>query len=474
MLFGSKKASKSPTQTLGVSGTAVYGGFIQSNESNPKLTGTQKYKTYSDVIGNVAVVAASLRYFIGLIRKAQWKVEPAEDDNGDVAEFVEDCLYDMTTPWPRVVSRSSLFKFYGFGMQEWTAKKRDDGKIGFLDIEPRPQVTIEQWDVDDNGTVVGVGQRSPQTGELIYLPRAKLVYCVDDSVSDSPEGLGLFRHIIEAAYHLIRYEQLEAFAFETDLRGIPVGRAPYAALDKAVKDNKIKPEDKQRLLTGLTSIIQSHIRSPALGLILESATYTSLDEASTPSGVRLWDMELMKGDGSPVQAVAAAIERLTREIARVFGTEGILLGEQHGSLALAREKSNNFAVLVDGTLEEIARVYEMDLVRPLLELNGIDPKLAPTLKPDKVQYREVEQITAALESLARAGAILPPDDEAINEIRDMLGISRQDPEKVAEAATAALIPTVGGKGPPKKPTPKTNQPAEGAMPNSPDEANNQG
>ncbi len=224
---------KVPTTTIGVGGAAVYGGFVVERETSAKLAGQQLYTTYAKLLANTTIVAAGVRYFLNLISKASWKVEPAEDTGArgeEVAEQFEDVMYDMLTPWHRVIRRMAMFRFYGFGIQEWTAKRREDGLIGFLDIEPRPQTTITKWDVDEHGTVHGVIQESPQTFREIYLPRAKLVYAVDDSLSDSPKGLGLLRHIVQACDRLERYEQLEGFGFETDLRGVPIGRAPFQEL----------------------------------------------------------------------------------------------------------------------------------------------------------------------------------------------------------------------------------------------------
>lgn len=427
-----------PTQTVGVGGTAVHSGYVEDPELNPKLRGRERYRTYDQILANVSIVSAGTRFFLGLVGRAAWKFEPAEGAGGkEIAEFVEDAAYDMTTPWSRVIRRSAMYRFKGFSVQEWTAKKREDGKIGFLDVEHRPQITIERWELDSSGTVHGVVQRSPQTFEEIYIPRSKLVYVVDDSLTDSPEGLGLFRHCVDAASRLQRFEYLEGISFETDLRGIPIGRAPFALLQKAVKDNLLSEADRLKAEQALKAFISGHVKNPELGLLLDSAPYFSQDEGSTPSGSMQWGMELLRGEGGPQEPVGAAIERLNREIARVLGVEGLLLGDSsEGSHALSKDKSANFSMLIDSTLEELSQVFQKDFVETLLELNGIDKKLAPTLKPDKVQFREVEQITGALSELAKAGGVMPPDDPAINEVRDMLGLSRLDLEALAEEAEA--------------------------------------
>ena len=125
--------------------------------------------------------------------------------------------------------------------------------------------------------------------------------------------------------------------------------------------------------------------------------------------------------------MATAIERINREIARVLGVEAIILGDgDAGSYALSRDKTNQFSLTVDSTLQELAEGFEDDLLTPLWQLNGWPIEAMPSLKPEAVQYRDIEQVTAALRDMANAGAVLDPDDPAINEVRALLGLSPTD------------------------------------------------
>lgn len=427
---------RSPSKALGTHGFQVHGGFLQRGERSPDLTDSRRYKTYHEILVNTSIVAAGIRYFANLCAKPAWRVEPAEETGDDAqaekaAELVELALKGLKTPWRRIVRRQSLFKFYGFAVQEWTSKRMDDGSLGLLDIESRPQFTIERWDVDPTGTVLGCWQRSPQDSQARYLPRWKLLYGVDDTLDDSPEGLGVVRHLVEPAKRLSRYLQLEGFGFETDLRGIPIARAPLQALLDAEKRGDITPAQRSQLEQPLRDFLRSHIKNPELGLLLDSITYQSQDEAGTPSSTRLWDAELLRGEGGPHDQVAAAIERCNRELARIIGVEHMLLGsDSKGSHALSSDKTQSFAILVEGTLAELVEQAENDVAKPLLRLNGIDEKFCPTLKTDSIQYRDIEQITGALVDMSKAGSPLTPTDPAIMEIRDLLGLSRPDPAEL--------------------------------------------
>lgn len=430
-----------PSETLGTGGTAVFSGYIQENEKDHRLRGREKYKTFSEAL-LTSIIGASVRLLLNLVARAGWKWEPADDsaEAQRLAELVEDIFFDMKTPWHRVTRRAAMYRYYGFSVQEWTAKRRDDGTIGFLDIAPRSQITVERWDLDATSEVLGIIQRDPQDQREIYLPRAKLLYMIDDSLNDSPEGLGLFRHVVEPERALRRYEQLEGYGFETDLRGVPVGRGPFEELRRMESSGELTREQRIAIEKPLREFVEGHVKNPALGLILDSLTYESTDDANTPSNVRQWDVELLQAGATSQDPVARAIERKQREIARVLGTEHLLLGSDgKGSLALAREKTQQFALVVDSALTEIAETVDNDLVRRLFELNGWNLDLMPTSKPEAVQYRDVEQITGALTDLARAGVMMEPNDPAVPEVYDIIGLTAP-PERdtLDDAADAAL------------------------------------
>jgi hypothetical protein len=433
----SRRIRQAPFTTLGQMGTPVYNGFVFEDEKDATLTGTLKYKTYSNLLLNTTIVSAGVRYFLNLAAKASWRIEASEesDEAKEKADLVSEMLNDMDTPWARVVRRAAMYRFYGFSIQEITMKRRDDGVIGIGDISPRPQRTITRWDVDKTGKVFGAVQESVFDATELYLPRRKLLYVVDDSLNDSPEGLGIFRHLVKPAKRLARYEDLEGWGYEADLRGVPVGRAPLAALSEAVKNNQITQTQMNSALDALADFLENHIKNPNLGLMLDSAPYATTDDAQTPSPMQQWDVDILRGSSDGQNEVAAAIERINREIARVMGVEQLLLGSnERGSFALARDKSQAFFLVVDSAMSEIRESVKKDLIKPLFELNGWDLKLMPQISNEMIQLRDIETVVNALEGLSRAGGQMAPDDPAINEVRELLGLSKLDLEAMAEDA----------------------------------------
>lgn len=438
-----RRSTIKPTQRQGSSGTAIYGGYVVSSEKDSRLQGRERYISFSNLLANVSIVGAGVRHILDLVSAPSWKAQPPRDSGAEgerLAQLTLDILHDMETPWRRVVRRTSKFKFDGFHLEEWIAKRRPDGVIGLQDIEARPAVTIERWDCDDAGVVRGVAQRSAQTGEELYLPRGKLIYALDDALNDSPEGLGLFRHLVEPAERLVRFQQLEAFGFETDLRGVPLGRAPLKELQERVAQGELSEAQALQLLFPLTSFIEKHIKGPQLGLLLDSQPYESQDDASTPSPQRQWDLNLMShNSGESSAQVHVAIERITREMARIIGVEHLLLGgDGKGSLALSSDKTEKLALMIRSILTELSDVFSKDVVDPLWMLNGWPDELKPCLKANAVQFRDVEQITRALSDLAQAGAPLPSDSEAIAEIFELLGLKPPDLDAFARDAMIRL------------------------------------
>jgi hypothetical protein len=422
-----------PFSVLGAEGTVIIGGYVQEIEHDSKLRGTRKYRTYSNILANTSIVSAGVRLFLNLCTKAAWRVDPADDSEEaqKIAYIVKNVMEDMETPFHRVVRRAAMFRFYGFSIQEWTAKRREDGVIGYRDCDPRAQRTIEKWQQDENGRIVAAIQTDPVTGQDIVLPRGKLIYLVDDSLNDSPEGLGVFRHLVKDAEKLERLELLEGWGYETDLRGVLKIRAPLSELIE------MTPEEREAQIGHLKTLMRNHIKNPSLGIMIDSKPYYSSGDNPAPSGPQKYDVELLDGGDMPHAEVAEAIERKNREIARVMGVEHLLLGgDSRGSNALSEDKTDSLALVIDATMNEVRTSFQKDFIGPLFDLNGWDRKLMPKFKVEQVSQQDILKITGAMKDLAAAGAPLSIQDPVVNAVRIQLGLP-EVPEELAEAELRA-------------------------------------
>lgn len=447
--------SVSPMATAGSASEDLQGtGYVVSREKSYRLRGRQRYITYADLLTNTMIAAAGVRYFLNLIANAEWTFQPPTDpDTGEplegaqeVADFVKDVFGDMESSWSKVVRRAARFRFNGFSWQEWTAKKREDGRIGFLDIESRPCSSIERWDTDAGNSVLGVTQHINGREEA-YLPRGKALYLVDDVLEDGPEGTGLLRHVVRSSERLRGYEELEELAFETDLRGIPIGRAPLKEMRDAHNRGEGSPgyltlEQIKRARSAVDNFVKNKLLNKMKGAVLDSETYNALtvDGSTTPSGTRKWDVELLQGQAAGQAEVAAAISRINLEMARLLGVEHLMLGaDGTGSLALIGGKLSSFFLVVSSTLGEIAEGADRDLIAVICELNGIPKELWPKAVPAEIDINDVEAVAQVLSSLATAGAPLQPEDKAVDVVRARVGLPPAPPPPELSEQDQALV-----------------------------------
>lgn len=427
---GAKMPRVQPFKEMGGSGTPVYAGFVQTKDRSAKWSRGRRYEISSEIVSNISIVAASVRYFLNLITHPRWSVVPADENDREsveLAEFVDDVIHSMDTPWSRVIRKSGSYQFHGFGIQEWIAKRREDGLIGLRDIESRPQHTIERWEINDNGGVEGVWQREPQTSRLLGIPKNKMIYMVDDTFTDSPEGLGIFRNLLEPYERLKRFLALETRTFERDLRGIPIGRIPYTKLREAVSNGVISKDDSTALIKAMENFVELQVKESNTGMVLDSQPYESIAaDGPKVSAVMQWGMELLQGAGNGLTELSTAIDRIQREMARIMGTEHLMMGDQGGNRALATDKSRNLYLVANSVLGDIVSSFDSDVITPLWWLNGLDETKRPYFAAEDVAFKDVVEITAALRDMASAGAVLDPRDPVINDLRDLLGVSRYE------------------------------------------------
>lgn len=427
-LLGST-ARVTPTKEVGVSSTAVQSGIIVDRERNPSLRGINKYLAYEDMLANISIVAASVRLYSDLFAKSEWKAEPVDDsaEAQRYADILQSIIFNQQQTWESVVKSAGLFVFWGFSVLEMTANRREDGIFGLQSIEQRAARTITRWDVDESGNVNAFLQTKPLTASEIALPRDKCIYLVDNLITDSPEGMGMFRQMAEIASDLKELQIDEKVGVGRDMRGLPIGRAPLAGLNKAVEDGDISAEQSKALIEGLTNIVTMVRKGERTGVILDSATYEATGGENgnrSPSSTKQWDLELLQSQASGLSDVDKIIRRKNMEIARIAGTEILLLGQDGaGSLALSQDKTKSLMLRINGTLKDVAGQFNRDLVSFIWRVNSFPEELKPSLTVSEISQRDIESLAATIRELASAGVPLNRGDEAVYELYNLLGLT---------------------------------------------------
>jgi hypothetical protein len=222
-----------------------------------------------------------------------------------------------------------------------------------------------------------------------------------------------------------------------------------------VKDGTIDKAAAEAAKKPIRDFIQNHIRNRKTGLLLDSATFKTQDEAATPSQALKWGLEVVTGGTTSQEAVASAIQRINQEMARILGVEHLLLGSDGtGSLALSETKAQGFYLVVNSTNEDLGEVMEKDWLKPIWDLNGWDPALMPALRPETIMDQDIDKVMAAIRDIAVAGAPIQHGDKAVDELFGMLGLTPPDrlenPPLGLVGPDGAPLNPLGGFPPPKQ------------------------
>ncbi|MDQ1446798.1 MAG: hypothetical protein QOI20_3262 [Acidimicrobiaceae bacterium] len=444
---GSKPKVPPPTKPAGSDGQYAPSGYIIGNfgERNPALQGAQKWVTQDNTIANCITVAAAIRVRNALTYSAKWTVEPNKR-GGKNAERMADIVREgvvearLDRPWKAVV-RKAVFgsTFRGFSLYEPIIRRRSDGAIILRDLQHRPQWTIARWDKPNEQEAWRGVEQQTKTARY-YIPRERLLYSVNDGIGDSPDGIGLLRHLAEHARRVERYEQLEGWGFETDLRGIPVGGAPLKALEAEAMANGITEADGIRAYVDAQTkffrdILEKHIKNPELSVLLDSSVYefTSADGGKIGSVARKWIFDVVKGNSTGQAEVRKAIDSINREMLRVMGAEWLFMGDGEGARSVHEDKTAMFGLILNGDLDDFGDCATRDVARPITLLNGGDPDTdTPTIKAEPIPTQSIEAAARTLLLLAQAGAPLQPGDEAPNIVRGRADLPPQPELSVLE------------------------------------------
>ena len=115
-------------------------------------------------------------------------VTPASDDPSDVeiAQEIEDGLYDMDYPIRKVRNDMYTAMIYGYSVSEIIWGLDDNTKMVIKRLRPIPIDTIPDcFEYDEEGNLEYIVQRDPEGGEPIEIPAEKcLVYSYDERFGD--------------------------------------------------------------------------------------------------------------------------------------------------------------------------------------------------------------------------------------------------------------------------------------------------
>ena len=435
---GIPRVSVRPTQQVSLPETAIYSGYVASNERDFRLTGRERYRTYAEILKNVAPVVRSIRDFLFYIGGATPNIKPAkvEDQNKDrareVAELYEQIIFkDPETPFQETIKKMALTPFIGFSTLEWTSRTgifKGKEIETLLDVRAISQQTVEKWDREE-GRIIGIEQRLDYSSTPRYIPRWKLLYTADQVFSDSPEGLGSFDLLATHAIRVIKLQQMQFTAHQYDSVGITIGKAPYTdLLEKGVPKEEITKRIKP-IFDFLTAAKKGDIQGT---LVLDSAPYFDNNpESQRPATAPQYSIERITGSGEALRVIAEYIEREERNCARILDGEGQFLGDKAaGTRDLSDSKDHNFNLKVDAMLSLISTEWN-NFMKYFAVFNDVPLELIPTMEFESIESASADSINTAFRNIIDAYNIVDVDDPILDEYRVQYGFS-PIPEEVKE------------------------------------------
>lgn len=343
---------------IGKSGVKWSYGYIYEDFLS-RLQGTRGIKIFREMSDNDAIIGACLFAIKQVLREARWDVKPGDDKDAACkadAKFLEDNLGSMTHSWSDFIVNVLSMLIYGWSYFEQVFVVTDEGKVVWKKLAPRKQSSLERWELDDVGEVLGLWQRPAPGYNVYYLPIEKSLLFRTESANNNPEGRSILRNAYRAWYFKKNLEEIEAIGVERDLAGLAILTPPENF------NLQSTDPDTQAAILWAKNLVSSIRRDEQDGII-------------KPRG---WDFELLGSPGKRQFDTTEIINRYNKEMAVTVLAQFVMLGmERTGSYALAKEQTDMFYLCLEGWMDSIASTFNKHAIPTLFGLNGISSKMRP-------------------------------------------------------------------------------------------------
>lgn len=475
-------AESSDMRELGTSGLQHTGGFI-TDEFLVQLRGLQGAKVWREMSDNDPVIGAMLFAIERLILQIDWRIDPYKDDPDALvktkdqanADFVEECMNDMSESWEATLSSILSFLIYGYAFCEIVYKKRvtwdtddptkrskfSDGKIGWRKIALRAQETTWEWILDESGGIKGLKQLDPsnQYHGMVTIPIEKALLFRTSSARNNPEGRSLLRNAYRPWRFKKTIEEIEAIGIERDLAGLPVAYVPPSLLSSTATAAEVTARSAiERLIRGIKRNENEGILFPL---------------AYDDQGREMYKLSLLSSGGSRQFDTDKVVSRYDQRIAMTVLADFILLGhEKVGSFALGSTKVDLFTTAIGQIASSIAEVFNQHAIPRLMKLNGMDTSRRPSLAFGDIHQIDLGQLADFIQKASGSGALVV--DEGLDEyLRQISGLPPKveseegatNPPNVAPPAGAPVAPSQ--QLPPQQPAQTPDNPSGQVQPPQP-------
>ena len=460
---GESTGEQSPGfDSFGISGLTRYGTVSRVYEEFLReLQGPQGMKSYREMADNDPIVGAIMFAAMHLCRKVSFKFKPKDDsiEAKAVADFCGGAIFDdMDSAWPDTLSEILTMLVFGWSMMEFRMKRRlgmgepklapeplgsqiiggvgykspdnvpsrfSDGKIGFRSWSLRSQETLFMWEFDEDSNAVVMQQMAPPDYRIRRIPLTKAFLFRTQVAKNNPEGRSMLRNAWTSYYMKKNLQVFEGIGIERELAGYPM-----IQIEKPDPKNNLyapdiwNPKDPAMvtLLSTLQHIVRSVRKDEQMGLVMP-----------------WWAKFTLVSTGSRrATSTNEVIARYDQRIAMSMMADFIMLGhEAVGSKALAATKISLFTSALSSFLDTVCAIVNRQAVVMLLDFNGIDQSLAPSMTHGDVENVNLQELGDFIAKVSSTGFNPLAGQDAQEKIMDIARLPYEAAEKGSSVGDAA-------------------------------------
>jgi len=450
---------------IGTTGLRRAGGFVDE-ELLRKLSGRKAALVFREMSDNSPIVGAVLYVVQMLLRQAEWRTEPAGESprQKEAAEFLEQCFEDMAHTWDEMMAEILSMLPFGWAFLEIVLKVRcgpgddpkraskfSDHRIGIRKVSIRAQDTLDRWEFNDEGEVIGLWQQDPWAGNrgCVFIPLNRALLFRTTSHKNNPEGRSMLRNAYRPWFFGKRIEEIEAIGIERDLTGLPIVEVPA----ELMAPNATAAQ--KQLRAAFERLVQQVRRDEREGVVMPSST----NSEGKSTG---YSFKLMGSGGRRAIDTSAVVTRHEQRIAMTMLAEFLFLGTQAvGSYSLASTKTSLFTMALGGIMENIGSTLNRQLVPKIMALNGYATEDHPKVVYGDLESPPLEGVAGFINQPVQAGALVP-DAKLERKLREMAKLPQIDEDHAMPAPRpVSPAPVVPDAPPAAAPAPAAAAPTFG-------------
>lgn len=412
-----KQQQEMSFEVLGTSGLRRSGGYVHEEFLN-KLKGLKGVEFFKEFTENNPQ-AGAIRFVVEtLIRQAGWTakkaVKPSNPAEADKAHhLLETAMEDMEHGWQDMIVEMLSALRFGWSYANVPYKIRrgpdsppqlksdyDDGLIAWRAVNFRSQDTLDRWEFDDDGKLLGMWQMDGWVGKRAFIPIEQAVHFRLDKFKDNPEGRSLYRNGAVSYLRLKALDDVEAIGAEREMTGIPVMQVPPQILNPRAQGLDL---EMRRALERMLGAFKMNERGFAL-------VPSELDNANNPTGYKL---QLLSSPGTRAFDITKVKESHKIDILVSCLSQFLLLGLQSSAGGSAQAHSVSSMGLLGkalvAILDMVVDTINQQLVAPMMGFNRFARENWPTVEHGDVEAPSLEELGAYLKTLFDIGGLVVDD-----------------------------------------------------------------